>query len=67
MAWATTRQRFRILKRLPRAIPKTSPSACYWPTVASHYKVVAWHEGAKSASKQVAVKGDAKADFTVTK
>jgi plastocyanin len=31
------------------------------------YKVVAWHEGAKPASKQVAVKGDAKADFTVTK
>ena len=31
------------------------------------YKVVAWHEGTKLASKQVAVKGDAKADFTVTK
>jgi plastocyanin len=31
------------------------------------YKVVAWHEGAKPASKQVSVKGDAKADFTVTK
>ena len=31
------------------------------------YKVVVWHEGAKPASKQVAVKGDTKADFTVTK
>jgi plastocyanin len=31
------------------------------------YKVVAWHEGAKPASKPVAVKGDTKADFTVTK
>ena len=31
------------------------------------YKVVAWHEGAKPASKQVAVKGDTKADFAVTK
>ena len=31
------------------------------------YKVVAWHEGTKPASKQVAVKGDTKADFTVTK
>ena len=31
------------------------------------YKVIAWHEGAKPAAKQVSVKGDAKADFTVTK
>ena len=31
------------------------------------YKVVVWHEGAKPASKQVAVKGDTKSDFTVTK
>ncbi len=31
------------------------------------YKVVAWHEGTKPASKQVSVKGDSKADFTVSK
>jgi plastocyanin len=31
------------------------------------YSVVAWHEGAKSQSKSVAVAGDAKADFTLTK
>ena len=31
------------------------------------YKVVVWHEGAKPASKQVAVKGDTKADFTLSK
>ena len=31
------------------------------------YKVVAWHEGAKPGSKQVAVKGDTKADLAVTK
>ncbi len=31
------------------------------------YKVVAWHEGYKQASKQVTVKGDTKTDFTVSK
>ena len=31
------------------------------------YNVVAWHEGAKNQSKAVAVTGDAKADFTLTK
>jgi plastocyanin len=31
------------------------------------YNVVAWHEGAKNQSKPVAVAGDAKADFTLTK
>jgi plastocyanin len=31
------------------------------------YKLIAWHEGSKPATKQVSVKGDAKADFTVTK
>jgi plastocyanin len=31
------------------------------------YKVVAWHEGAKPGSKQVSVKGDTRADLTVTK
>lgn len=31
------------------------------------YNVVGWHEGAKSQSKAVAVAGDAKADFTLTK
>ena len=31
------------------------------------YKVVAWHEGAKPGSKQVAVKGDTKADLAVSK
>jgi len=31
------------------------------------YNVVAWHEGAKNQSKAVAVAGDAKADFTLTK
>jgi plastocyanin len=31
------------------------------------YNVVAWHEGAKSQSKAVALAGDAKADFTLTK
>ena len=31
------------------------------------YTVTAWHEGAKSQSKPVAVSGDAKADFTLTK
>ncbi len=31
------------------------------------YKVVAWHEGNKPASKEVTVKGDTKADFTVSK
>lgn len=31
------------------------------------YNVVAWHEGAKQQSKPVAVKGDAKADFTLSK
>ncbi len=31
------------------------------------YKVVAWHEGTKPVSKQVSVKGDSKADFTVSK
>jgi len=31
------------------------------------YKLIAWHEGSKPAMKQVSVKGDAKADFTVTK
>ena len=31
------------------------------------YNVVAWHEGAKQQSKPVTVKGDTKADFTLTK
>jgi plastocyanin len=31
------------------------------------YSVVAWHEGAKSQSKAVAVAGDSKADFTLSK
>jgi plastocyanin len=31
------------------------------------YKVVAWHEGDKPTSKEVAVKGDTKADLTVKK
>jgi plastocyanin len=31
------------------------------------YNVVAWHEGAKSSSKAVAVAGDSKADFTLSK
>src|SRR5208283_1433971 len=31
------------------------------------YTVVAWHEGAKNASKPVTVAGDTKADFTVSK
>ena len=31
------------------------------------YKVVAWHEGAKTSSKDVTVAGDTKADFTVSK
>jgi len=31
------------------------------------YNVVAWHEGAKSQSKSVAVAGDSKADFTLSK
>jgi len=31
------------------------------------YTVVAWHEGAKNASKSVTVAGDTKADFTVSK
>jgi plastocyanin len=31
------------------------------------YSVVAWHEGAKNQSKPVAVAGDAKADFTLSK
>ena len=31
------------------------------------YTVVAWHEGAKSQSKPMAVSGDAKADFTLSK
>jgi plastocyanin len=31
------------------------------------YAVVAWHEGAKPQSKQLAVSGETKADFTLTK
>lgn len=31
------------------------------------YNVVAWHEGAKTQSKAVAVAGEGKADFTLTK
>jgi len=31
------------------------------------YTLVAWHEGAKNASKSVTVAGDTKADFTVSK
>jgi hypothetical protein len=31
------------------------------------YTVTAWHEGAKTQSKPVAVAGDAKADFTLSK
>lgn len=31
------------------------------------YTVVAWHEGAKNASRHVTVAGDAKADFSITK
>ncbi len=31
------------------------------------YTVTAWHEGAKAQSKPVAVSGDAKADFTLSK
>ena len=31
------------------------------------YTVTAWHEGAKTQSKPVAVSGDAKADFTLSK
>lgn len=31
------------------------------------YTVVAWHEGAKNQSKPVAVSGDTKADFTLSK
>jgi plastocyanin len=31
------------------------------------YTVTAWHEGAKTSSKPVAVAGDAKADFTLSK
>jgi plastocyanin len=31
------------------------------------YTVVAWHEGAKPQSKQVAVSGETKADFTLSK
>jgi len=31
------------------------------------YNVVVWHEGAKNQSRAVAVSGDAKADFTVSK
>jgi plastocyanin len=32
-----------------------------------NYTVTAWHEGAKNQSKPVAVSGDAKADFTLSK
>ncbi len=32
-----------------------------------NYTVVAWHEGAKEQKKPVAVKGDGKADFTLSK
>jgi plastocyanin len=32
-----------------------------------NYTVTAWHEGAKGQSKPVAVSGDAKADFTLSK
>jgi plastocyanin len=32
-----------------------------------NYTATAWHEGAKSQSKPVAVSGDAKADFTLSK
>jgi hypothetical protein len=31
------------------------------------YTVSAWHEGAKNQSKPVAVSGDGKADFTLSK
>jgi hypothetical protein len=31
------------------------------------YTVTAWHEGGKPQSKQVAVSGDTKADFTLSK
>lgn len=31
------------------------------------YNVIAWHEGAKNQSKSVAVSGDSKADFTLSK
>ncbi len=31
------------------------------------YKVIAWHEGAKSQTKPVSVAGDTKADFTLSK
>jgi plastocyanin len=31
------------------------------------YKVTAWHEGSKPSTKDVAVKGDTKADFTASK
>jgi plastocyanin len=31
------------------------------------YSVTAWHEGAKNSTKPVAVAGDSKADFTLTK
>ncbi len=31
------------------------------------YSVVAWHEGAKNSTKPVAVSGDTKADFTLSK
>jgi plastocyanin len=32
-----------------------------------HYTVTVWHEGVKSQSKAVAVSGDSKADFTLSK
>lgn len=32
-----------------------------------NYKVTAWHEGSKPSTKDVAVKGDTKADLTVSK
>jgi len=31
------------------------------------YNVIAWHEGAKNSTKPLAVSGDAKADFTLSK
>ncbi len=55
-----------------------SPSPYYAETDASgnykiadvpdgSYKVTAWHEGSKPSTKEVAVKGDTKADLTVAK
>jgi hypothetical protein len=48
---------------------KTDPSGAYKieNVPDGSYTVTAWHEGAKNQSKPVAVAGDSKADFTLSK